>query len=212
MRGASLLPRSPFLLCNRRMEGWKEGSGRAPRGAWPWGGLRRSAEPGRGEPLAARPVGASAAGGAELPRYRFASLNACLFKSLPCLFSRSRAVEKCHPLQEGLPSSAVLPTASRGLFAAPSGPPVLPVVPGGQNPRGPPCSLPRPGTGRPVGEASPDPARLRAPPRAWVLGGCDTGGTGRDPCPHGRTRCGEGRARLSPDFQRDSGREQRGAR
>lgn len=73
-------------------------------------------------------------------------------------------MEKCHPLQEGLPSSAVLPAASRGLFAAPSGPPALPVVPGGQNPRGPPCSLPRPGTGRPVGEPSPDPARLRAPP------------------------------------------------
>lgn len=120
-------------------------------------------------------------------------------------------MEKCHPLQEGLPSSAVLPAASRGLFAALSGPPALPVLPGGQNPRGPPCSLPRPGTGRPVGEPSPDPARLRAPPRAWVLRGCDTGGTGRDPCPHGRTRCGVGRARLSPDFQRDSGREQRGA-
>lgn len=133
--GAALLP--PLSLRCATTEGWSRA-----RGA---GAAHRD-----------RPAGPSPAGGASFPtppRPRFAPSVVCLFKAPPCLFLGSRAVEKCHPLQEGLSR----PPSSRAGPAALLGCPRL-------RPRGHRAGtrfiLPGCGGGRPVGARGADPGGL----------------------------------------------------
>lgn len=150
--------------------------------------------------------------GAGAPCQRFASLSVCLFKSLPCLRSGSRAVEKCHPLQEGL----ARPCPSRsipGPAAEPLTEPLAEPPPAGQRGRALPwpcrARLGEPGPGYregfpppsprtgPLGEPAQTPAGLPAPPALCgdMAGPWGHGGAVGTPRPAGTPPGAEGGGR-----------------
>lgn len=122
-------------------------------------------------------------------------------------------MEKCHPLQEGLPSSAVLPGASRGRFAAPPGPPDgaggVPralLRPHPRSRRGDktlgaipaPCRGPAPAA--PSGHPAQTPPGFVRPPEPGSCGGATRAGQGRTPVPTAGRAMGREGPRCVPIF------------